>query len=414
MDIGMFVNNNYLKTMHINRSLWIITGIILIYSMGMTIIFPLLPFLLGKYLPASQIVIGLSALTSIYAVCQFLAAPSFGALSDRFGRKPILIISLLGSVAGYIMFGIGGALWILFLGRIIDGLTAGDVSSLFAYIADSTEPSERTKWYGYIGAAGGLGTMIGPAIGGLLGAVSVTLPFFITAGIFFFLALCSYFFLPESLAPEKRAKHFSVKNLNPFVQFKDIFALKDARSLLVMGSFFYIGLTAYQFNMSIFMKDVFLWGPAFIGGLLTLIGACDIASRALLLPQLLKKFSKRGIGIAGLCGLILGFILIFISAYIRSPFVIITAVIFITIGEGLFDPSYNAQLSSSVEESKQGQLQGTNQSLQSAYRVVIPLAAAAVYTHSHNAIFGIIALLIAWALVMFTRLKGNDPLVIDK
>jgi len=154
------------------------------------------------------------------------------------------------------------------------------------------------------------------------------------------------------------------------------------------------------------MKDVFLWGPAFIGGLLTLIGACDIASRALLLPQLLKKFSKRIISIAGLCALILGFVLIFISAYIRSTPVITTAVILITIGEGLFDPSYNARLSSSVAESLQGQLQGTNQSLQSAYRVIVPLAAAGIYTHSHNAIFCIAALLIAWALVMFTRITG--------
>lgn len=396
---------NDMKITHKNKNLWIIIGIILIYGIGMTIVFPLLPFLLGKYLPASQIVIGLSALTSVYAVCQFLAAPAFGALSDRFGRKSILLISLLGSVAGYIMFGIGGALWILFLGRIIDGLTAGDISTLLAYIADSTEPHERTKWYGYVGAAIGLGSMIGPAIGGLLGTVSITLPFFVTAGIIFISFLCAYFFLPESLTLEKRTKRFSVKHINPFAHFKDIFALKEARSLLVMGAFFYIGLSVYQFNMSIFMKDVFLWGPALIGGLIALIGACDIVSRAFLLPQLLKKFNERVIGIAGLCGLILGFVLIFISAYITSTLLIIAAVISITIGEGLFDPSYNARLSSSVDESKQGQLQGTNQSLQSAYRVMVPLAAAAIYTYSHSAIFGIAALLMAWALVMFIKLQ---------
>jgi len=177
-----------------------------------------------------------------------------------------------------------------------------------------------------------------------------------------------------------------------------------------MGAFFYVGLNIYQLNMSIFMKDVFLWGPALIGGLIALIGACDIVSRAFLLPQLLKKFSERSIGIAGLCGLSLGFALIFISATIPSTLLIITAVILITIGEGLFDPSYNARLSSSVDESKQGQLQGTNQSLQSAYRVIIPLAAAPIYIYSHNAIFGIAALLMAWALFMFTRLAPSRSL----
>jgi DHA1 family tetracycline resistance protein-like MFS transporter len=130
----------------------------------MSVVFPLLPFLLGKYLPDSQIVIGMSALVSAYAVCTFFAAPIFGALSDRYGRKSILIISLLGSVAGWILFGIGGALWVLFLGRIIDGLTAGNISTMFAYIADSTEPKERTKWYSYIGATIGIGFMIGPAL----------------------------------------------------------------------------------------------------------------------------------------------------------------------------------------------------------------------------------------------------------
>jgi len=112
--------------------LWIIVGIVLMNGIGMTVVFPLLPFLLGNYLPASQIVVGMSALASVFAACTFFAAPIFGALSDRYGRKKILIISLLGSVIGYILFGIGGALWVLFLGRIIDGLTAGNISTLFA------------------------------------------------------------------------------------------------------------------------------------------------------------------------------------------------------------------------------------------------------------------------------------------
>ena len=386
------------------NKLWIIVGIVLMNGIGMTVVFPLLPFLLGNYLPASQIVVGMSALASVFAACTFFAAPIFGALSDRYGRKKILIISLLGSVIGYILFGIGGALWVLFLGRIIDGLTAGNISTMFAYIADSTEPKERTKWFSYIGAAMGIACMIGPALGGLLGAISIRLPFFVTAGIMFLSIICTYFFLPESLSPEKRTTHFSINSLNIFSQFKDIFTMKEVGVLIIIGGFFYVGLEIYQFNFSIFLKDIFSWGPALIGGILTLCGACDIISRAVLLPRLLKKFSERNIGIVGLWGLALGLGLIILSINISSPVLIIAAVMSITLGEGLFDPSYNGRLSQAVDESSQGKLQGVNQSLQSAYRVLVPLAAAAIYLFSPAILYGVATCVIIGALILFSKL----------
>lgn len=385
--------------------LWIIVGIVLMNGIGMTMVFPLLPFLLGNYLPAAQIVVGMSALASVFAACTFLAAPIFGALSDRYGRKKILIISLFGSVMGYILFGIGGALWVLFLGRIIDGLTAGNISTLFAYIADSTEPQERTKWFSYIGAAMGIGCMAGPALGGLLGAISITLPFFVTAGIMFLSILCTYFFLPESLPPEKRSTHFSIKSFNLFGQFKDIFTIKEVRGLIIVGGFFYVGLGIYQFNFSIFLKDIYSWGPVLIGSIFTLIGACDILSRAMLLPLLLKKFSERNISIVGLFGIALGLGLIILSISISSPVLIFAAVMSITLGEGLFDPSYNGRLSQSVDESSQGKLQGVNQSLQSAYRVLVPLAAAAIYSFSPGILYGVAACIMMGSLILFARLQ---------
>ena len=144
--------------------LWIIIGIVALNSIGLSLVLPLLPFIVGKYLPAHEVVFGMSALLSVFAACTFFAAPVLGALSDRYGRKIILIVSLMGSVAGYVLFGIGGAFWILFLGRMIDGLTAGNISTLFAYISDSTDPEERTKWFGYTGSAMGIGKLGGPAL----------------------------------------------------------------------------------------------------------------------------------------------------------------------------------------------------------------------------------------------------------
>jgi DHA1 family tetracycline resistance protein-like MFS transporter len=387
------------------KSLWIIVGITILNAIGMTIVFPLFPFLLGQYVPASQVALTMSFLVSVFAICTFIAAPFFGALSDRFGRKPVLLLSLLGSAIGYVLLGVGGALWVLFLGRIIDGLTAGNQSALFAYISDRTEPHERGKWFGYLGGAIGVGFMIGPAIGGLLGTASITLPFYVTAGITLFSMLCIQFLLPESLPSEKRTTHLTLQNLNPFASFKDILTLKTARGLIIMGAFFYIGLNIWQFNASIFLKDVFAWGPSFIGGIFVLVGICDILSRVILLPLLLKIWTDRTVGIIGLCGLILGLGLIFLSSFIPIAPLFIVAVACIVLGEGLFDPAYNARLSLSVEESKQGQLQGVSQSLQAMYHVLVPLGAAAVYTYSHGIVFAIASILMLFGLVLFLQLK---------
>jgi DHA1 family tetracycline resistance protein-like MFS transporter len=396
-----FMNSEKVK----KRALWIMIGIVLLNSIGMTIVFPLLPFLLGEYLPDSQIVVGMSTLMSVFALCTFFAAPVFGALSDRFGRKRILIISLLGSFVGYVLFGIGGALWVLFLGRIIDGLTAGNISTMFAYISDTTDPAERTKWFSYIGAASGIGFMVGPAFGGWLGAISISLPFFVTAGLILLSMFCVMAFLPESLPEEKRAKNISLQSMNTIAHFKDVFSMDEVKRLLILGAFFAAGMGIYQNNVTIFLKDIFHWGPAFIGSIITLVGLCDIISRAILLPFMLKNFSDRVIGIAGLAGVSSGLGLVFISSVFPHIYIIITSVIIITLGEGLFEPSLNGNLSKSVSDDEQGKLQGVNQSLQSLYRVVIPLGAAAVYLYS-PAILYLLAMFIALgALLLFTRLK---------
>jgi DHA1 family tetracycline resistance protein-like MFS transporter len=364
--------------------LLILLGIVLMNAVGMSVVLPLLPFLVGKYLPAQNVVVGMSALMSVFAACTFIAAPVLGALSDRYGRRKILIISLSGSVVGYVLFGIGGSLWILFLGRIIDGLTAGNISTIFAYVADSTTPAERTKWFGYMGAVMGLGMLAGPALGGLLGAISLSLPFFVTGGILFLSGVAVYWWLPESLV--NRSNKISIDSFNVFAHLK---GFEKVRVLLIAGVLFYAGLEIFQFNFTIFLKDVFKWGPAYIGGILTLAGGCDILSRALLLPWMLRHFHERNIAVVGLAVLAAGLALIVVSIFLSSIWLVILAVIFILAGEGLFDPIYNSQLSRSVNEHDQGKLQGVNQSLQSMVRVLIPLGAATVYYYSPAALYAV-------------------------
>ena len=385
------------------NKLWIIVVIVLLNSVGLSVVLPLLPFMVGEYLPARQVVVGMSALMSVFAACTFFAAPVFGALSDKYGRKNILLISLLGSVTGYVLFGIGGSLWMLFLGRIIDGLTAGNISILFAYISDTVAPGERARWFGYVGAVMGMGKIGGPALGGLLANISLALPFFITAGLIFFSGLAVYFLLPESLAPEKRTSHLTLNSFNTFAHFNDIFKLKGIKLLLVCGVLFYAGLSIFQFNFTLFLKDVYQWSPAVIGAMLTVVGVCEIVTRAIVLPVLLKHFSEKSIATTGLVMLGMGLGFVLLSACIHSAVLVSVAVMAIISGEGLFDPTYNGKLSQSVDESRQGKAQGVNQSLQAANNMLIPLGVAAIYFYSPGMLYATATVIVLAAVTLYAK-----------
>lgn len=385
-----------------NKQFWLILTIAVLNAVGLTIVIPLFPFLLGKYVSIEKIAIYLGILVSIYAICKFFMAPIMGAFSDYLGRKPILLISLLGTAAGYFILGIGGALWVLFFGRIIDGISAGDMSTLYAYVADSTKGKERTKFYGYLGAANGIGFMVGPAVGGLLGIKHISLPFYVAGGISIITALLIYLFLPEALAEEKRTKKITFHSFNTFTHFKDILILKKARKVFILGVFFFIGLIFYQSNISVYLKNVFNWGPAYIGALFAVIGLCDIASRAILLPRLLI-FSERNVGRGGLLLMLAGFISLVLGGYYAQVLLLLVAIVFITLGEGLFDPPYNNMLSRSVNENKQGQLQGVNQSLHSLYEIFGPFAAGVIFLYNPIAVYVIAAVLILATLLCFSN-----------
>src|SRR5216117_1421628 len=168
--------------------------IVLVDVLGLTIILPLLPFY-SDLLGATPVVVGM--LVSAYAACQLIAGPPLGHLSDRIGRRPVLLVSQMGTFAGFLILASARALWMVFLARIIDGLTAGNLTVAQAYISDVTEPENRAKSFGIIGIAFGVGFLIGPALSGYLAQFSNTYPILLAAGLSFTSIMCTYFLLPS-------------------------------------------------------------------------------------------------------------------------------------------------------------------------------------------------------------------------
>ena len=336
--------------------------------------------MVGKYVAnPHQIAFYVGLLLSIYALCQFFSAPGFGALSDRFGRKPVLLVSLFGSVVGYLFLGFAGALWMLFLGRIIDGLTGGNISTIYAYMADITEPHQRGKYFGLLGAAGGVGMIIGPVIGGFLGTINLSAPLFIAAAITLVDILFGYFVLPESLPHHLRSIHFDYKHLNPFQQFSHIFSIDILKRLFISGFIFFVAMNGMYATNAIFFKDTFAWNPAQIGLILFVIGFVDIFSQGFLINKLLPKFGEIKVSILGLVLTAIGFFMVTLNVILPSVFLIYFALIVLNIGDGLFEPSQGGLISKSVGPHLQGRVQGSNQGMQSIARIIGPFLAALIY-----------------------------------
>ncbi len=343
---------------------------LLIDIIGIGIIIPVLPQLIQSFLGGDISRAGFwgGIITTSYAVTQFFFAPIVGSLSDRFGRRPILLLAMAGLAIDYSIQATAPTLAWLFVGRVIAGIMGASFTTANAYIADISTDENRARNFGLMGAAFGLGFAIGPALGGLLGSVSLRLPFWVSAGLALVNFLYGWFVLPESLAPENRSE-FTAAKLNPF------------RSLVRMGRYPLIaGLAVALFFVSLGQRGLetvwayaaewrYGWNEFWIGISLTVVGVMAIIVQGGMVRPIIRRIGERR---AVLFGMGVGTIAFTGYTFAFEGWMVYFVIIFGSIG-GVAGPAVQSLVAKSVDPSEQGQMQGALTSLRSVTSIFAPL-----------------------------------------
>ena len=380
----------------------LITVSMFLNALGFTIAIPVLPFLIADYVAPARVGVMVGVITAIFAVCQFFAAPVLGGLSDAHGRRPVLIVSLLGSAVGFAVFGVGGALWVLVLGRAIDGLTGGNIATMLAYVADVTPPQDRSRLFGILGATAGFGFVIGPAVGGLLAGASLTTPIFLAAAVAVVNALWAFFALPESLPPERRTNDFSLGHLNPFAPFGLVLQTPALLTAFAVAFCFYLAASMLQTIFAVFTMDILHFSPAAIGAALGAVGVMDVLTQGVLVGRLLPRLGEERLAQIGLVLNAAGFALFAALGQLPLLTLGLVALVVSNLGDGLFQPSISGIVANAAPPDAQGRVQGANQGQQSLARVAGPLLAAALYAVNPGAPFAVGAVVVLLGLAVLT------------
>jgi DHA1 family tetracycline resistance protein-like MFS transporter len=349
--------------------------------LGLTIILPLLPFYAEHY-GASPAVVGL--LVSLYAFCQLIAGPMLGRLSDRMGRRPLLLVSQLGTFIGFLILAYAHALWVIFLSRAIDGITAGNLSLAQAYISDVTKPEDRAKSFALIGIAFGMGFLIGPGLSGFLSKFSYQYPIFVAAGLSATSILATYFLLPsvtpsagDNLTPRK----FTVLDWGNYVRY---FREPGLAPLLWQFFAFTFAFSMFMSGFPLFAERRYTWhgaafGPQQVGYVYAFLGLLGVILQGGLIGHLVKWVGEVNLARAGfLCGLV-G--LVALGFTYSIPLLLITAAV-ASSGTGTIRPTVTSMITQKAGRSEQGVILGLTQSLNSISAIAAPALAGFLIDHS--------------------------------
>jgi len=386
--------------MKTDKTLWVLVFVCIINSLGFGIIVPVL-YTYGKTFGLTGTTLGV--LTASFSIAQFFATPVLGSLSDKWGRKPLLVISLAGTCISFLLFAEARVLWILFAARILDGLTGGNVSVAQAMVADTATPKNRAKRFGILGSSLAFGYVIGPFIGGVFNKISPQAPFFFAAAISLIGTLCAAFLLQETNITSEETR----LNFNGKFKFKTLITTLKRPTI---GTTIFTGflLTMAQFTMIIgfqtFSVDILKITPLTMGFFLAGFGICGIIMQ-LSVPFFIKTFSSKPVIL--LFSTLLCFAAMFFSGFtsLLIPFAVCLCIY--GLFNGLRNPMLNAIIADNIEQSEQGKILGINQSYASIGQTVGPLTAGVAAAVSVHSIFFLSSFYILVAFLLCFRLKSK-------
>jgi len=349
--------------------------IVAVDILGLTLVLPILPFYAEHYGASPQAV---GFLVTIYALCQLVSGPILGRLSDRTGRKPMLIVSQLGTCLGFILLARSHSLGMIFLSRFIDGITAGNLPIAQAYISDVTEPQDRGKAFGIIGIAFGVGFFIGPGISGYLSQFGYAAPAWAASLLSLISVFCTYFLLPAHVNHESPHAVTDISN-SPFNLhlYKKYFANAALGRLLLLYFVFSFSFGNFMSGFALFAERRFLsnghpLGAREVGYFYTYLGLLAIVSQGYMLPRLLKRFGEEKLVVAGFLTQALGYAAM-VLVY-QMPVLLVTTLLN-SFGSGVLRPALASLISQRAGRHEQGAVMGISQSLISVGQILAPILA---------------------------------------
>ena len=348
-----------------NKALIPIFIVVLVDLLGFSIILPLLPFYALQF-NLSPEMIGL--LTSVYSVCQFVAAPLLGSLSDRYGRRPVLIYSQIGSMVGFILLGIATSVWGIILSRVVDGISGGNITIASAYVADVTEPKDRASAMGLIGVAFGMGFLFGPLLGGELYARwGAPAPAIAAASLSLLSIILSIVYLKE---PTVHRVAETKRGLGLYKEAINYFKIRDLRTMLLIFFFFALPFSLYVSMFSLFAHIELKFNEREVGYFLAYIGFLGIIWQGGVIRPLVKKYGESSLLKFGLIGMIIGFVGI---ALARSWVELAIVAVFFSFGTGVTRVVLSSLVSQIAPPDKKGGVIGVSTSIESFTRIIGPI-----------------------------------------
>lgn len=359
-----------------NRPLIVILSAVTLDAVGIGLIFPILPRLLTDVTHVADIAPYVGVMLALYAAMQFIFSPVLGVLSDRFGRRPVLLLSLAGAAVDYLLMAFAPELWMLVIGRAIAGLTSANMAVATAYITDITPEEKRAQRFGLFHAMFGIGFIVGPVLGGFLGDIWVRAPFIVAAalnGLNFALAL---FVLPES-RPGDRSAAFELKSLNPFLPLR--WALGHKGLLPLIGLFFIFNFVGQMYGTAwaLWGQDAFQWNGLMIGLSLGVFGLFHAGAQAFLPGPITARLGERNTMFLGMACECLSLLAIAFAARDQGWVVFAIMPLFALGGVGV--PALQSLTTQQADADRQGQLQGVMASIVSLASIFGPLFFASVY-----------------------------------